>query len=336
MTVDGNLVEVDVTEGEGVYEYTNTTVGKNVTVTGYFEADPENGYLKSKVNSTTFEVEKLDLDIEIDAPDELTAHTPATATVTLTNETDEVVPGEEVTVVITDEEGNILANVTTVTDDAGQVIVDFTPVTTSPVTISVTHPENDVYNDATGEEPIEDVKAIGTTIAVDPIDDTVINGTVPVTVTVTDDNGNPVVGDVELTFTDENGNTQTVTVTTDNDGIATYDYTNTTEGKTVTVTAELATDPIEGYEITESDPEDFEVAKLDVVIEIVPEDDVTAHKPTSAEITVATVDGIIPVGEPVSVVVIQDGNELANEELIIGPDGKVIIDFIPENTEDIS
>jgi hypothetical protein len=165
LTIDGNLVEVPVTDGAAVYEYNNTQVGKNVTVTGYFDADSEKGYLKSNVNSTTFEVSKLPIDIACDFSEDLTAHKPATATVTLTNDTDKqvVVPGEEVTVVIKDEEGNVLANVTATTNDEGQVVVDFTPVTDGKISIDVLHPENDVYLRVNGVAD-NSVSAIGTTI----------------------------------------------------------------------------------------------------------------------------------------------------------------------------
>ena len=337
LIVDGQMVEVETDdEGIAVYDYTNTTVGKEVTVTGYFEADPENGYLKSKTNSTTFEVEKLDITIDIDASEELTAHVPATAVITLTNETDDNVAGEEVTVTITDEAGNVLAEVTAVTDDAGQVTVDFTPVTTEPVTINVVHPENDVYNEAITGTVILDVNAMGTNVEITPVDDTAINGTTPVEVVVTDELGNPVAdATVELTFDDGIGEPKVVTVTTDKDGIAVYVYDDTEDGKTVEVSAKVLADEDNGYAESEPATDEFDVDKLDVIIDIAPEDDVTAHRPTNATITVSTEEGSIPVGEAVNVIVTQGDIELFNDEVVLDENGQVVIPFTPENTDDI-
>ncbi|MBQ6443737.1 MAG: hypothetical protein IJJ11_03540, partial [Methanosphaera sp.] len=339
ITVDGQLVEVEVTDGVGEYPYTNTSVGKNVTVTGYFADNVTNGYIRSPVTSDDFEVKKLPINLTLEVSPDLTAHVPATATVTLTNDTDKtvVVPGEEVTVVITDEAGNVLANVTAKTDDDGQVVVDFTPITDGEITVDVVHPENDVYLEcaAMAENTVEEMDI---NVVITSVDDTEINGTTPVEVVVTDEDGNPVGGvNVTLTFTDKDGNVQEVNVTTDDEGKATILYDDTEEGKKVTVTAEVTDDgfnPISDYPATD----EFEVTKLTPEINIIPEDDVTAHKPTSADITIATEDGIVPVGETVTVIVTQDGVDepLYEGDVVIDEDGVITIPFTPENSEDIT
>ncbi|RAP50150.1 MAG: hypothetical protein BZ136_02005, partial [Methanosphaera sp. rholeuAM74] len=333
LTIDGNLVEVEINDGIGEYEYTNTTIGRNVTIAGYVADNETNGYIRSSVTETTFEVQKLPIAIAIETSD-LTAHKNATTTITLTNETDKTVPTEAVNVIITDDEGNILANETVTTDDKGQATVNFIPVTGTPVTVSVEHPESDVYlENATNET--KEVTPIATEIALE-VTNTTINGTSTITVTVSDEDGKPVTGDVDLTFTDEKGNTDSVTVTTDEDGTTTYNYTNTTEGKNVTVTAKLATDPEEGYIVSESNPETFEVAKLNTTIVIIPDTPITAHKPSTATVTVSNETSTLPAGETVKVFVTQGDAILVTETpLTTDENGQVKVDFTPENTEQV-
>jgi c-di-GMP-binding flagellar brake protein YcgR len=105
LSVDGNFVEVPITNGVGVYQYTNTQIGKNVTISGYFEENPTKGYLKSNTESTEFEVLKLGTDIAITNSSDVTAHKEATATVTLTHD-GQPVSGEVLNVVIKDEYDN--------------------------------------------------------------------------------------------------------------------------------------------------------------------------------------------------------------------------------------
>ena len=343
LLVDGNFVEVEVINGEAIYDYTNTHEGKNVTISGYFKEDEENGYKQSNTDSTTFEVEKLPIavDVEVDTTP-LTAHEDAVATITLTDpETGDIIPGEEVNVVIRDGD-EIIAKVTATADENGQVFVDFVPESGEDITIVVEHPESSAYQYADNK----DTEGNYDTFAVGPLtvnvelttEPTIINGTSPVVVKVTDEDGNPVEGvPVELTLDDGSGEPVVVTVITDENGIATYPYDDTEEAKTVTVTAEVTDDsyePKSDVPITDT----FDVDRLDVNIDIIPEEDVIAGIPTSADISIATEDDIVPVGEKVKVTITQDGvdDPLYEDEVEIDEDGVITIPFTPENAEDIT
>ena len=212
LIVDGNFVEVEVINGEAIYNYTNTQEGKNVTISGYFKEDEDNGYRQSNTDDTTFEVEKLPLDIgvEVDTTP-LTAHEDAVATITLTDpNTGDIIPGEEVNVEIRDGD-EVIATVTATTDENGQVFVDFVPESGEDITIVVEHPESDAYQYADNKD-----KQTGEydTFAVDPLlvnvelttEPTIINGTSPIIVNITDEEGNPVEGvPVKLTLDDGSG-----------------------------------------------------------------------------------------------------------------------------------
>ncbi|RAP43976.1 MAG: hypothetical protein BZ136_09185, partial [Methanosphaera sp. rholeuAM74] len=230
------------------------------------------------------------------------------------------------------QDGEELASVTAPLDENGQIVVEYTPESTSDVEISVVFDQTPVYVNSTGEETVSPVESMNVIMDV-TAEDTIIDGVSIVTVTVVDEDGNPIMGTVDLTFVNENGTEETVTVYTNEAGVAVHPYTNTSAGKNVTVTAELV-EPTNGYDV-EPVSDTFEVAKLDTTITIVPEANVTAHKPTNATITVSTEEGRIPAGEDVTVVVTQNGVELANITSTLDDAGQIVVNYTAENTDDI-
>ena len=248
LSVDGRFEDVEITNGQGVFEYKNTPIGKNVTISGYFVEDTTRGYLRSSTESTEFEVLKIGTKLDITTTDDVTAHKEATATITLTNttvdeesvEVTKPIAGEVINVEISDEYGNILAsNIEAITDANGQVEVKFIPVSGGDITITAIHQETDVYTRADATEPVSPILSIGTVTTITATN-TTINGTSIITVTVTDEEGNPVKGQVQLTI---DGQEVPVTIETDENGIATYEcgpadaYAPTTGYKEVTVSA---------------------------------------------------------------------------------------------------
>ncbi|RAP51550.1 MAG: hypothetical protein BZ133_02765, partial [Methanosphaera sp. SHI613] len=337
LSVDGNFVEVPITNGVGVYQYTNTQIGKNVTISGYFEENPTKGYLKSNTESTEFEVLKLGTDIAITNSSDVTAHKEATATVTLTHD-GQPVSGEVLNVVIKDEYDNILATVIEAqTNSNGQVEVKFTPVTCGEITITADHPENDVYNRSEAVLPVAPILSIATTTTITATN-TTINGTSIISVVVTDEEGNPVKGQVQLTI---NGQEVAQTIETDENGIATYEcgptdaYAPTTGYEVVTVSAKYIENQTNGYKESESQPTTFTVDRLNTTIDIQTESGVKAHKPTSTTITLSNSTTHLAAGEPVQVTVTQDGTTLNSTTLATDENGQVKVDFTPISTEDI-
>ena len=348
---EGNTatIPVEVHNGTATYIYTseNTTVGKNVSVKGSYVANETLGYKASEENTTDFVVDKLNSTVSITPSDNIVAHNISTVTIGLKNNTehgligDKDLVGEKLNVTVT-QNGTEL-NVTDVTiDEEGNAIVSFIPLNTLPITVNATYNGNKVYNGDDEEITIEtsDIKYIGTHITVSA-ENTVINDTSNIKVTVTDDNDEPINGIVELTFTDTEGNTARVNVTiTDGEGEYTYPALNTTVHKDVIVVGKYIANETYGYN-TSTANDQFNVARLNTTIEIDPGNPV-AHNATNATITLKnlTKDGEVDKGVPGEDVhvIIKDanGHVLFDDTNKTDDDGTVNVTYTPVDGSEIT
>ena len=189
---EGNnaLVNVTVTDGLATYDYTNTTVGKNVTVTGRYLENSTLGYLASEENVTEFNVAKINTTITV-TPLNIVSHNESSVLIHLVNQTGGNLTGEEAIVVVI-QSGDMELNSTTITmDGEGNAIVTFIPVNTEPIIVTAVYEGSKVYNDSETVDFIHDIGYIGTYVELTS-ENTTINGTSVIRVTVLDDNNNPV------------------------------------------------------------------------------------------------------------------------------------------------
>ena len=224
ITVDGDLVEVPVTEGAGLYDYTNTTIGKNVTITGYVPENLTYGYLESSVNSTAFEVAKLNTTVTV-----------TVANATVTNVTLDVnVKGKDTTAQVLN--GTVEVFVDDVKVGEGKVVdgvakgikLDIDEV--GNYTFTVKYDGNEVFN---GNETVlknVSVTKLPTTTTLEVVNNTA--GNVTIEAEVLDVNGNKVPnGTVTIQATGPDGKTQTIGQAEVHDGIATVVTNLNKEGK---------------------------------------------------------------------------------------------------------
>ena len=351
---DGTVLDYVVVGADNVnttfnVPFDNTQVGKNVTVNVTFVPKDNSGYVGTSVNDTKFEVAKLNTTVIIIPSDNIVAHNVSTVNINLTNNTENGLVGganligEKLNVTVV-QNGTEL-NVTNVTvDDEGNAIVSFIPLNTLPITVSATYNGSEVYNGKDDEKVIatSDIKYIDTTVDVVAAD-TIINGTSLINVTVNDANGNPVNGTVQLTFNDTQQNTFTVDIQiTDGKGNYTYPSTNTAVGKDVTVKAQYLANETYGYNASDVESYDFNVAKVNTTVEIVSGNPV-AHNATNATVTLHNktkndaVDKTVP-GETVHVTIKDANNHILydDDDVTTGSDGTVNVTYTPVDGSEIN
>ncbi|MEE1116849.1 hypothetical protein, partial [Methanosphaera sp.] len=295
-------------------EFINTTVGKNVTVTATFVPDEHSGYNSAK-GEDDFEVEKLPTTIEIDSGNPV-AHNETIATITLKNSTANV-PNEPINITIVDKEGNILFNDTVNTTDEGIVKVPYTPVTGSPINITAVFDGNPVENVYIGSNnSIEVTPAMMETKIVLNSTNTIVDGTSTIGVNVTDANGNPVNGTVDLTIKDDKGNEYNVSVPVEN-GIGNYTYPseNADMGKIVDVTGHYVENKTLGYATSPEAETEFEVAKLNTTVDLVVNNNTITNFTVEITVTGKDTDRTVENG---TLIIYANGTKVGEAEVVDG------------------
>ena len=331
-------VDVHVEDGFATFDYTNTTVGKNVTVKGEYLVNDTFGYEASNEVETDFNVAKINTTTTI-TPVSVVAHNESSVMINLVNQTQGNLTGENVVVSVVQD--NVDLNVTGVKiDSEGNAIVTFIPINTEPITVTAVYDGSKVYNGSFDEELISNIDYIGTHITLTS-ENTTINGTSEVRVSVLDDNGNPVNGTVELTVTDSEGNSAVVLVTvTDGVGSYTYPSVNTTVGKDVSVAGKYLVNDTFGYKESSTETTEFNVAKINTSVNIA-FGDIVAHNTSTAVITLSnsTLGSFAGVpGEKLNVTITDEvGNVLFNDTVgFTNETGNIIVSFVPETNTTVN
>ncbi|MDO5639699.1 MAG: Ig-like domain-containing protein, partial [Neisseria sp.] len=211
----GSVVTVVVTDSEGNTQTLSTTVDE----TGYYAVEPAtplpdgeytaDASVKDPAGNegTASDPGSIDttVTITVDAPDLTNDNTP-----TITGTTD-AEPGQTVSVLITDAQGNTQTVTTTVQEDGTYSVDAETPLADGEYTAEATVTDN-AGNEATATDP-GTVDTTAPVITVDAPDNS--SDTTP---TITGTTDAPEGSVVTIVVTDSEGNTQTLTATVDADG----------------------------------------------------------------------------------------------------------------------
>ncbi|WP_409200316.1 Ig-like domain repeat protein [Methanobrevibacter sp. DSM 116169] len=235
-------------------------------------------------------------------------------TITTVEVPDEVIIGEkvEIEVTLTDEDGNPLENKTldvivdgekignVTTDKDGKGYINHTFTEEGKPVITAEFAGDNVYEESTGKNTTN-VAKIPTTTTVEVPEKIIPGATEEITITLTDEDGNPLENKTLDVIVDGEkiGN-----VTTDKDGKGYINHTFTEEGKPV-ITAEFAGDNV--YEES-TGKNTTNVAKIPTTTTVTVPDEITVGE--TIEIEVRLTD--------------EDGNPLENKTLDVTIDGKVI------------
>jgi len=206
------------TDEEGLFNYSFTPDATGeYTIELVHEAT--NNYDDDSTNLTLNVIEKVDTSLSIDTT-EATALTPVNITGKLTDDEDNAIAGENVTVTING------ANYTVTTGNDGNYTVEYTPVNTDDINVSVEYAGNEKYNPSTQNGTITvDAKDIVMTVDPDSISGKV-DDNITVKVSFNDENINSGV----VTLTDKDGNVLAVMDVEDGKANATVVFDKAYEG----------------------------------------------------------------------------------------------------------
>ena len=229
-------------DGTATQSYTPTTLGKQ-TITATYNGDSKH---TNSTATTTITVKKINTKLDLKVSNTTPVNsTPVTITATLTDENNNAVPNQNITLKVSDQTFTVKTNTN------GTITQTYTPTKVEKQTITATYNGDSQYNNTTATTSIT-VKKINTKLTLTVSNSTPVNNTpVTITATLTDANNNKlskqevtlnINGKTTTTKTNANG-TITQTYTPDKIGsqniTATYNgdskYTNTTKTTSITV-----------------------------------------------------------------------------------------------------
>ncbi|RAP51603.1 MAG: hypothetical protein BZ137_09835, partial [Methanosphaera sp. rholeuAM130] len=210
-------------KGIAIQNYTPDKVEKQ-TITAIYNGDSKH---TNSTATTTITVKKINTKLDLKVSNTTPVNsTPVTITVTLTDENNQAVPNQNITLKVSDQ------TFTVKTNNKGVATQSYTPTKVEKQTIVATYNGDSRYNNSTATINII-IKKINTKIDLNVSNTTPVNNTpINIIVTLTDANNNKL-SKQEVTL---NINGKTVTTKTNSNGTVTRTYTPTTLG-TQNVTA---------------------------------------------------------------------------------------------------
>ncbi|WP_455645761.1 hypothetical protein [Methanosphaera sp.] len=263
ISINGEEVTTVTTDNDGKYTATITVnaAGDNLLTVDVAEAD---GYTEA-YNDTTFTVNKMETILTVNEPLwTVVVGNDAIITGTLSAANGTLIANADIIVTI---DGN---KYTVTTDENGVYTYNYaTSEVKDNVEVTVEYAGNDVYVDSFNDT-FFDVEQLGSVITINEMEPTIINKTVAITGKLTEEFTDNAIANAEVTVTIGDN---TYTVTTDNDGVFTVDFTSSTVG-TFDISAVYAGN-ITYTDASETSWIDVEPIQLEISLETTATDDVT-------------------------------------------------------------